>query len=101
MVSIRLSYPKALCCCKSLKHNLQLHILLFSEKAKAGKAALSGAEDEATIPHEMGGRWCRCVDAIKGSGLIVMKHEFFDHMDLNCSSPPFFPSRSQPVLWRR
>ncbi len=36
----------------------------LEKKAKDAKAALSGAE-EAAIPHKTGGRWCRCVDAIK------------------------------------
>jgi len=36
----------------------------LEEKAKDAKAALSGARGSA-IPHKTGGRWCRCVDAIK------------------------------------
>jgi len=41
-----------------------LYSPILEKKAKDAKAALSGAE-EAAIPHKTGGRWCRCVDAIK------------------------------------
>jgi len=41
-----------------------LYSPILEKKAKEAKVALSGAR-EAAIPHKTGGRWCRCVDAIK------------------------------------